>query len=96
MLSHVRLSMTPQTVVHRLLCPWDFPGKNTGSRCHFLLQGIFLTQGLELLHRQVDSLPLGHLRSQLIPTSPLKTSIVLFYSVQSLCSLWETLYHVDE
>ena len=29
-----------------LLCPWDFPGKNTGVGCHFLLQGIFLTQGL--------------------------------------------------
>ena len=21
------------------LCPWDFLGKNTGVRCHFLLQG---------------------------------------------------------
>ena len=30
----------------RLLCPWDFPGKNTGVGCHFLLQGTFLTQGL--------------------------------------------------
>ena len=29
----------------RLLCPWDSPGKNTGVRCHFLLQGIFPTQG---------------------------------------------------
>ena len=34
--------------------------------CHFLLQGIFLTQGLNpyllcLLHWQVDSLPLCHL-----------------------------------
>ena len=29
----------------RLLCPWDFPGKNTGVCCHFLLQGIFPTQG---------------------------------------------------
>ena len=28
-----------------LLRPWDFPGKNTGAGCHFLLQGIFLTQG---------------------------------------------------
>ena len=28
----------------RLLCPWDFPGKNTEAGCHFLLQGIFLTQ----------------------------------------------------
>ena len=22
----------------RLLCPWDFPGKNTGVGCHFLFQ----------------------------------------------------------
>ena len=29
-----------------LLCPWDLPGKNTGLCCHFLLQGILLTQGL--------------------------------------------------
>jgi len=26
------------------LSPWDFPGKNTGVGCHFILQGIFLTQ----------------------------------------------------
>ena len=50
----------------RLLCPWDFPGKNTGMGCHFLLQGVFLIQGLNLcllhfLHWQVDSLPLSHL-----------------------------------
>ena len=29
----------------RLLCPWEFPGKNTGVGRHFLLQGIFPTQG---------------------------------------------------
>ena len=29
-----------------LLCPWDSPGKSTGAGCHFLLQGIFPTQGL--------------------------------------------------
>ena len=41
----------------RLLCPWDFPGKNTGVSCHFLLQGIFPTQGLNLhlIHWQVDT-----------------------------------------
>ena len=41
----------------RVLCPQDFPGKNTGLDCHFLLQGIFLTQGSNphLLHWQVDS-----------------------------------------
>ena len=32
----------------RLLCPWDFPGKNTGVGCHALLQGIFPTQGSNL------------------------------------------------
>ena len=32
----------------RLLCPWDSQGKNTGMDCHFLLQGIFQTQGLNL------------------------------------------------
>ena len=36
----------------RLLYPWDFPGRNTGLGCHFLLQRRFLTQGsnLDLLH----------------------------------------------
>ena len=29
----------------RLLWPWEFLGKNTGVGCHFLLQGIFPTQG---------------------------------------------------
>ena len=41
----------------------NFPGRDTEVGCHFLLQGIFLTQGsnLYLLHRQADSLPLSHL-----------------------------------
>ena len=29
----------------RLLCPWDFPGKNTGVGCHFLPHGIFPNEG---------------------------------------------------
>ena len=52
----------------RLFCPWDFPGKNTGVGYHFLLQEIFLTQGLNscllrLLPLQADSLPLSLLGS---------------------------------
>ena len=31
----------------RLLCLWNFPGKNTGVGCHFLLQGIFPHPGIE-------------------------------------------------
>ena len=44
-------------------CPWDFPGENTGMACHFLLQGIFPTQELNLylFHWQADSLPLSQL-----------------------------------
>ena len=47
----------------RLPCPWDSPSKNTGVGCHALLQGIFLTQGLNrnllcLLHWQMNSLSL--------------------------------------
>ena len=45
----------------RLLRPRDSPGKNTGVGCHFLLQGVFLTQGLNWcpLHWQAGSLPLS-------------------------------------
>ena len=57
---------SPWTVAAGLLCPWAFPGKNTGVSHHFLLQGIFLTHGLNpclllVLHWQADSLPLSHL-----------------------------------
>ena len=45
----------------RLLCPWNFPGKNTGVGCHFLLRRS-LTQGsnLNLLLWQADSLLLSY------------------------------------
>ena len=50
LLSCVQLFVTPWTAVQpsRLLCPWSFPGKNTGVAYHFLLLGIFLTQGSNL------------------------------------------------
>ena len=60
------------------MCPWDSPGKNTGVGWHFLLQGIFSTQGsnlslLHLLHWEVCSFPL-------VPSGKLNTMIkwVLF------------------
>ena len=42
-------------------CPWSFPGKNIEVGCHFLLQGTFLSRGLNphllhALHWQADSL----------------------------------------
>ena len=41
------------------LCPWNSPGQNTGVGSHSLLQGIFPTQGLNLVlpQMQVDFLP---------------------------------------
>ena len=52
----------------RLLYSWNFPGKNTGMGCHFLLQGISQIQGsnlclLHLRYWQADCLPLSHLGS---------------------------------
>ena len=59
-------SLQPQgQLPARLLCPWEFPGKNTGVGCHFLVQRTFLTQGLNpslLLGRWI-LLPLSHLGS---------------------------------
>ena len=56
-LSRIRLSWPRGLQPARLLCPWDSPGKNSGVGCHFLLQGIFPTQGLNLhlLYWQADS-----------------------------------------
>ena len=63
-LGHVRLFATTMDYS----CLWDSLGKNTGVDFHFLLQEIFLTQGLSqhllhLLHLQEDSLPLFQLGS---------------------------------
>ena len=89
MFSRVRLFVTPWTVTARPLCPWNFPGKNTGVGCHFLFQEIFPTQGSNpylwhLLHWQADSLPLPHLGS---PWSSIKPGESV---VAQLClTLWD-------
>ena len=65
----------------RLLCPQNSPGKNSGVGCHFLLQGIFLTQGLNphllcLLHQQADSLPLCNPGSRILALTPLNSAFI--------------------
>ena len=64
--SDVSDSLKPfQLQLVRLLCPWDFSGKNTRVDCPFLLQGIFLNQesNPDLLYStwspalQADSVP---------------------------------------
>ena len=59
-LNHVLVFCEPMDCKpFRLLCPWDFPCKNTRMGCRFLLQGILPTQGsnvhlLRLLRWQAD------------------------------------------
>ena len=53
------------TGIHKAPCLWDFPGKNTGMRYHFLLQGLFPDPGVKFMPPaapalQVDSLLLSH------------------------------------
>ena len=57
-LSHVQLFMTPWTVAHRLLCPWNSPGKNTEwSGLPFPSPGDLPKPGIEPGSQlQVDSL----------------------------------------
>ena len=55
---------TPWTEPARLLCSWDFPGKNTGVGCDFLLQGGLPDPRIEPTSPaspalQADSLPPG-------------------------------------
>ena len=71
----------------RLLCPWNFPGKNTGLGCHFHLQGISPIQGsnlhlLCLLCWQVNSLPLSYLGNP--------TKCILIFNFQAI--LWSSYY----
>ena len=54
------------------LCPWDFPGKNTGVSSHFLLQEIFLTQG--------SKLGLLYFRQTLLSEAPGKPKILVCLS----------------
>ena len=75
----------------RILCPWDFPGKNIGVCCHFLLQGIFLTQKLKsrFLHWQADYLPSTH------QGSPVEYySVIKMKKIVSLLERWMDLESV--
>ena len=76
----------------RLLCPWNFPGKNTGVGCHLFLQGMFLTQGLNLcfLQWQADSLPLSHLGSPVY----MLVGVKFMQSFQSAVRMFQ-IYHYN-
>ena len=73
----------------RLLCPWNFPGRNTGVGCHVLRQGIFSTQGsnshlFHFLHQQAGSLPLeSSLYHYFIESKPVPIEVKPFFYVWS-------------
>ena len=59
-----------------LLCPWNFPGKNTGVGCHFLLPGDLPNPRIE----PASPAPAGGLFTNELPGSPkLLSSIFLYY-----------------
>ena len=78
--SAVSISLRPHGLQPaRLLCLWDSSGKNTGVGCHALLQGIFLTQGLNsgLLHCRQTLYHLNHQGSQICLENALYFKIFL-------------------
>ena len=94
--------MTDTVRPHRWLPhPWNSPGKNTGVCCHFLLQGIFPTQGsnpsllhcLQILYHlshQRSGFPFKYICLQILcfPYSTLLNALTFLDSV-----IWPQTYH---
>ena len=63
LLNCVQLFAIPSAIAHQVPLSMKFPSKNPGVDCHFLFQGIFLTQGLSpflmclLPWQQITELP---------------------------------------
>ena len=86
----------------RIPCSWNSLGKNTGACCHFLLQGIFLTQGSSLhllLCRQfpalkADSLLLKHQGSPYLYSYLCVCVCQLLSHVRLFVTPWTTAHHL--
>ena len=90
LLSRVLLFLSPMDYkLARLLCPLDFPGKNTGVGCHSPLSPADLPNpGVEsiplcLLHWQADSLLLSHQRSRLFTNTIFKGPFSILTATQN-------------
>ena len=81
----------------RLLCPWNSPGKKTRVGCHFLLQGIFPTQGSKpgLAHCRQILYQLSHQGSPYIPLFPLFSSVQSFNCVQLFVTPWTAVHQAS-
>ena len=74
-LSHVRLFGDPMDCSHQALLSTDFPDKNIGVGCHFLLRDQGSLRRPSLLHWKVDSLSLSHQGSPTLTVSFIKYRI---------------------
>ena len=72
----------------KFLGPRDSPGKSTGVGCHFLLQGIFPTQGLNLC--LLHSLPLSHLGIPVV-----KVKVKLLSRIRLFANPWTVAYQAS-
>ena len=68
-------------------CPWNSPGKNTVVSRHSLLQGIFLTQGLnpDLLHCRLTLYSLSHQGLTMMSTMLTSTPALLCFFKMFWC-----------
>ena len=76
-LSPVQFFVIPRTIAHQVPLSMGLPRQEFWSGSHFLLQGIFLTQGSNphLLHWQANSLPLSQSMITNAYCSTLKSSV---------------------
>ena len=86
-LNHVRFFCDPRDYNPPGSLPMGFPRQEYIVGCHFLLQGIFPTQGSNpsFLHWQADSLPLSHQGNQMeYKTCVLKNSFASLLALSFL------------
>ena len=67
----------------KFFCSWDFPGKNTGMGCHFLLQGNLPNPRIELL-----SLSSPALAGRFFTTTPSGEPQVKDYTTNKWMRIW--------
>ena len=87
-LGHVRLSVTPGTLARQAPLSMEFSRilEDTGVGCHFLLQGIFLTQKLNLCsHIKSEAVAQHVLICQLLWSSGLCKSCLYSWQTAKMC-----------
>ena len=89
-------SVTPWTVPGRLLCPWNFPGNNTGVGCHSFLQDL-PDLGLEPASPalQADSLPLSYQGSPFLIVGYDKKYLRPVYNIMNFSWTWIISFLID-